>query len=546
MRRYARAAAFAAIVAFAGGCAPDASPQGDGADGPPVVGGTLVITSATDLDYLNSLVSSDRYTQEFLRFALFLPLLNYDEKLDYVPALAREWRLEGDSAVLFLLRDDIRWHDGVATTAHDVAFTFERAKAPATGFPNAEYFAHWTGVEVVDSLTVRFRMEPHAEPLAGVPFMPIMPRHLLETVPDSALRQAAFNRSPVGNGPFRFVEARAQDRWVFEANPAFPEALGGRPNVDRIVLRIIPDATAQVTELRTGGADLALNVRYEHMQEANADASIATVIRPSRQYAFIGWNNRRAPLDDARVRRALGLAIDRAEIVATLRGGRGELAAGPIGPHHWSYDRSVAPLPFSPDSARTLLLAAGFADRDADGVIESAAGQDLTITLKLPTGSSFTRDAAEMIVSDLRDIGVLVAIQPTEYNTLIGDLTSPARDFDAVLMGWESDFRINLRGLFHSAELANPYQFGGYRNARVDSLIERASAATQREDARPHLVALQREMRDDQPWAFLYYYPDFYLRSARLRGVHMDVRGALVGITDWWLAPASPAPQPGG
>jgi peptide/nickel transport system substrate-binding protein len=544
MRRHARAAALVAIVAFASGCARDAARHD--LDGDPVVGGTLVITVPTDLDHLNSLVAAERYTQEVLRFVLFLPLLRYDEQLDYVPALAREWTLEGDTTALFHLRDDVRWHDGARTTAFDVAFTFERAKDPATAFPNADYFAHWHAVQVVDSFTVRFSMAPHAEPLAGVPFMPVMPRHLLEAVADSAMRQAPFNRAPVGNGPFRFVEGRSRDRYVFEANPEFPEALGGRPNVDRLVLRIIPDVTAQFTELRTGGSDLALNMRYEHVQQANADSSIAAIITPSRQYGFIGWNNRRAPLDDARVRRALGLAIDRAEIVQTLRGGRGELAAGPIGPHHWSYDRAVTPLPFAPDSARALLRAAGFADDDGDGMLESAAGEALDITLKLPAGSSFNRDAAEMIASDLRDIGVALSIQPMEMNTIIGSLTSSARDFDAVLMGWESDVRINLRGLFHSAELDNPYQFAGYRNPRVDSLIDLASAATRREDARPHLVELQRTIRDDQPWAFLYYYPDFYLRSARLRGARMDVRGALVGITDWWLAPASPAPQPGG
>src|SRR5690606_35811659 len=124
-------------------------------------------------------------------------------------------------------------------------------------------------------------------------------------------------------------------------------------------------------ELQTGGAHLAINVRYEHLEEAKGDSSVVTMMSPSRQYGFIGWNNRRPPLDDARVRRALGLAIDRAEIVQTLRGGRGELAAGPIGPYHWSYDPDVAPLPFSPDSARTLLRAAGYADRDGNGVLEN-------------------------------------------------------------------------------------------------------------------------------------------------------------------------------
>jgi peptide/nickel transport system substrate-binding protein len=277
-----------------------------------------------------------------------------------------------------------------------------------------------------------------------------------------------------------------------------------------------------------------------------ADSSIVTIITPSRQYAFIGWNNRRPPLDDGRVRRALAHAIDRAEILQVVRGGRGEIAAGPIGPHHWSYDRSVEPLPFSPDSARTLLRAAGLTDRDGDGVLETPAGRRFAITLDVPSGNSVMREVAQMIEADLREVGVAVTVQLTEFTTLIGNVTSPARTFDALLMGWESDFRINLRGLFHSAELANPYQFAGYANARTDSLIDLAATALEREDSRPHLAALQRQLRDDQPWNFLFYYPDWYLRSARLGGVHMDVRGAFVSVRDWWLAPASRAPERGG
>jgi peptide/nickel transport system substrate-binding protein len=279
------------------------------------------------------------------------------------------------------------------------------------------------------------------------------------------------------------------------------------------------------------------------VQEANADASVRVVVRPSRQYAFVAWNARRPPFDDARVRRALGLAIDRAEILATLRGDMGQLAAGPIPPYHWSYDPAIEPLPFAPDSARALLRAAGIADRDGDGLLDAADGRDFAFVLKLPSANSLNRDMSEMIASDLADIGVQVRIQPTEYGTLVGDLTGAARAFDAVLMGWESDFRIDLRGLFHSAELENPFQFAGYRNARVDSLIDRSAAEPDRDTARPLFAEIQQRVRDDQPWTFLYYYPDLYLRNERLRAVRMDIRGALVGVTDWWLAPESPAPS---
>src|SRR5690606_41930432 len=121
MRRHARAAVLAVLTfAIAAGCARDDASRVAG-DGAAVVGGTAVTTLASDLDLLSSLVASDRYTQEVLRYFLFLPLLEYDEKLGYAPALATHWSMEGDTAVVFELRDDVYWHDGPRTTAYDVA-----------------------------------------------------------------------------------------------------------------------------------------------------------------------------------------------------------------------------------------------------------------------------------------------------------------------------------------------------------------------------------------------------------------------------------------
>src|SRR5687768_10371373 len=93
----------------------------------PVRGGTLVIAAPNDLDFANPLVSANRYTQEVLRYMLFLPLVRHDEQLGFAPALAKSWELVGDTAAVFHLRNDVRWHDGQPTTAHDVAFTVNRA-----------------------------------------------------------------------------------------------------------------------------------------------------------------------------------------------------------------------------------------------------------------------------------------------------------------------------------------------------------------------------------------------------------------------------------
>ena len=517
------------LAACAGGDAPAGSAAGAR------TGGTVVIAAAEDLDAANSLVTQNRYTQELLRDALFLPLIRYGPRLELEPGLARSWQLTGDTGAVFTLRDDVLWHDSVRTTAFDVAFTFERARDPATRFPGVADFARWMGAEVLDSFRVRFRWDPHADALAGLPFLPIMPRHLLDTIPAAGLARASFNRNPVGNGPFRFVEYIANDRWVFAANPDFPQELGGRPYIDRLVWRIIPDNTAQVTELQTGNADLILNPRAEVWHELAADRRVQRIERPSRNYAFIGWNGRRPPLDDARVRRALALAIDRQQIIDLLRGGSGTVAAGPIGPYHWGFADSVAPLPFDTAAARELLAGAGITDADDNGVLELADGRSFGFELKYPSESALNRDMAELIRTQLAAFGVQVRLTPLEQNTLIGQMTSAARDFDAVLMGWASQFRLDLRGLFHSASLSGPFQIAGYANPEVDSLINAADQALDRDHARPLIARLQTILRDEQPWTQLYFYADLYLASRRLQGVEMDIRSAFVNLPRWWV-----------
>lgn len=510
----------------------------------PRPGGTVVIAAGSDLDFANPLVSVDAWTNEVLRYVLFTPLVRYGPGLSYEPALAESWEIHGDTAVVFHLHRGVRWHDGVPTTADDVLFTFERARDPATGFPNADYFSHWLGGTVVDSYTVRFDIERHAEPLAGWPSTPIVPRHVLDTVPAAEMRQSPFNTDPVGNGPFRFVSHRPGDRWVFEANDGFPQELGGPPLLDRLVWRVIPDYSAQVTELRVGEVDLALQPRPEQVEAMAERKGIQVVLKPSRRFSFVAWNGRRPPLDDPRVRRALALAIDRNGILTGLQRGLGELAAGPVMPFHWAWANDLPPLPFDPDSARSLLGSVGIEDTDADGVLELPDGEELMLELKMPATSGY-RDVAEAIRADLAELGVRASTRPTEVTTLFADVTSPDRRFDAALLGWSSDFRLDLRDLFHSGAVGGPYQFSSYRNLELDSLLDRATMETGRGRARPLWHRVQEILLDEQPWTLIYYQTDAFLARNRVRGLDMDIRGALVNVAAWWVESDRPEGETG-
>ena len=461
-----------------------------------------------------------------------------DSTLAYEPALAQAWELHGDTAVTFRLRDDLRWHDGVRTSAYDVAFTFERLKDPATAFPNPEAFDRWRAVEVLDSATVRFRLAPPlVDPLAGWAQTAVMPRHLLDTIPAERMANAAFNRSPVGNGPFRFLSARENDRWVFEANDDFPADLGGRPHVDRLVWRVVPENAAQVTELRTGEMHMILSARAEQLMELDPLPEFRALEKPSRRYVAIAWNARRPPFDDARVRRALSLAIDRAEMLQILRAGYGDLAYSPVAPYHWAYAQNSVALPYDTAAANALFVAAALRDADGDGMRDRPDGSPWTIELKIPANSPFNRDIAEMVQADLAAVGVRVTPRPVEFSTLITrDFAPDQRDYDGVVMGMETDFRLDLRSLFHSAEVAaGPFQLAGYAHSRADALMDSLAVTGDRERALPLWRELQSILRDDQPWTFLWHAPELIVVREDAGGVRMDLRGIFVNAREWHL-----------
>jgi peptide/nickel transport system substrate-binding protein len=223
-------------------------------------GGTAVVATIGEIvDGMNAAVTSDYSATQHQQFVNLMTLIDYDEQANPRPYLAESWEISDDNTELtFHIRRDVRWHDGEQTDAHDVAFTYELVTNPATAFPNAAFWTHYVkgseGVEVIDDYTVMIRLNSHADYMDPWRTLGIMPEHLLSDVAPKAIKQHPFGtQCPVGNGPFVFESHSPQDRWVFGPNPAFPEALGGRPFLDRYIYRIMPEQTTILTELRGQG-----------------------------------------------------------------------------------------------------------------------------------------------------------------------------------------------------------------------------------------------------------------------------------------------------
>lgn len=498
-------------------------------------GGTAVLSASQDLSAgMNAFGASDFMSVQFQQFAMLMPLVRLNGDLEFEPYLARSWKLSSDrSELTFTLRDDVRWHDGEPTTAEDVAFTYRRMTDPRTGFPNSQYWTYYEGVEVLDTYAVRFRLRPHADILDPWRTVAIMPRHLLGDVAPADLGHHPFGRRcPVGNGPFRFIDHADGQQWTFEANPAFPQDLGGRPFLDRLVYRIIPEKSTVLTELLTGGVDVYLEALPQHAEQIQSAEGRRLVAFQGRNYSYITWNLSDDRFSDLMVRKAFAHAIDRQGLVNAIMDGYGIVAHTSVPPYHWAYDPDVDLLPYDPALARRLLDQAGWVDTDGDGVRDKD-GQRLAFEMKTNQGSQLKADALDVVQSQLGAVGVDVTTSVVEFGTFIQQLID--RDFEAAIGTWITDFKLDDWTTFHGDADTTHYGWGSIDDDELAMYLDTLMLVPDREEAQPLWSAYQRRLAELQPYTFLYFDDRIHGINERLRDVVTDVRGDLVNVTEWWI-----------
>lgn len=492
--------------------------------GPP--GGTLVVLAEREPDDLNPL-TYDSYPADQVNHLIFRTLARRDSTLSgYRPDLARSWELSPDSGALIVhLRDDVRWHDGVPVTAEDVAWTLEMQRDDRVASPRKPYVAAAGAVSATDSFTVRIELEQRG-PYAVNSLLELMPapKHLLDTVPPERLRFSPFGRNPVGNGLFRFGGWQQGQSVTLEVNTEAPE---GRPALDRVVLRFIPDVNAAMTELLAGQADL-LKIPTEQRERVEAAPNVelhsAARVRP----AWIAWNTRQPPLDDVRVRRALLMGVDRPQLVEGLLGGAGEAAFSPIPTRLREHSPDVRPLPYNPAAAQRLLEEAGWRDTNGDGVRDKG-GRPLRLEVEYSSTDPIRADMLVAIQEMLRQIGVQLVPRPLESTTWVERLRN--REFQGSFWGWGWGPGVvgpNAEAVFHSRSIppGGP-NFASYRNPRVDALLDSVQVQGDTAQARRMWREIEQHLIDDAVYAPIFLDPELFALNDRFANVRFR------GI-EWW------------
>jgi peptide/nickel transport system substrate-binding protein len=520
------------------------APRAD--EGTPRRGGTAVVAELSDASFPHPLFFTGTPDSDLMD-VMFMGLTRgawRDGRLaallaDESPmALARRWEYVGpDSAsVRYHMRGDVRWSDGRPVTAHDVVWTYRMYADTQVASPRQQNVEQIDSVVAEDDSTVTFHFRRRYPEMIFDSGMYVAARHAYEgTAPGALKTHPSMSRMEqlVVSGPFRVGQRQPGQQIVLVPNEHFAP----RPHLDRIVIRIIPETTTRLVELRNGTVHFARNVPFEQIPPLRQQMpGVRFDAETGRFWEYVGWNGRQPRFADPRVRRALSLALDVPGIARQLRMEEWVTpAAGPFPPILKDfYDpRSMRPLAQDTARARRLLDEAGWRDTDGDGIREKD-GEPFRFTLITNSGNQRRADVSQILQQMWRRVGVDARLQQMELGTM-QERQFVDQQFDAVLGSWGVELTGSLATVF---DPETPLNFVAYADPQVTGLIGEAEARPTLEQAIPAWRAVAERIVQDQPYTWLYYYSPVTGRSGRLRGVHVDTFGAYQNVWEWWLADA--------
>lgn len=471
---------------------------------------TLVVGMAAAPDTLDPADHRSRESETVIR-NMFDGLVTRDTRSGIHLELAEELTWVDETTLEAKIRRGVLFHDGVEMTADDVVFTFERIinqnaieyPEPHTS-PRKGLIAPLASIEKVDDYTVRFHFtDPWPIALQLLVHQQIIPSHYLEEVGTEG-----FVAHPIGTGPFKFVEGQLDDQIVMER---FDDYWGGAPDlepvgpalVDRVVFRIIPEASSRVAALLAGEVHIIQRVPADLVANLEETAEVNIYTAPSTEPMWLQLNVTSPLFSDVRVRQAMNYAIDKELIIEAIYGGRASALPGPLSEFNSFANPDLQPYPYDPEMALALLAEVGWADTDGDNILNKD-GEPFTFTID--TIESW-RSLAEALSSLYREIGIDASVRFWEYDVLREQLLACERQ--SFLDDWgDSAFDPigHWEAKWHTFAEGTPYGRGNfmcYSNARVDELTLAGEIETDEAARREIYNEAQQIVYDEAPAVFL-------------------------------------------
>ncbi len=481
-------------------------------------GGTAVFRIHSEVNYMNPF-SGGIYSLYGISEGLVREQRDVAGK--YVGVLAEDWDISPDGCTYtFKLREGVKWHDGEPFTADDVIFSYNLVMNEEAGISHRAYMyidGEPIVYEKVNDYEVKMILPKKYAPALNY-LVPIVPKHYVEDLPPAKIKEYEWERDPIFTGPFKFVEYKTGEYVRLER---FEDYWGGRPYLDEIILRIIPDNNTAAVALESGEIDFTdappdVFKRLENAGTFQAFQGASGIVH------FICMNNKAFPFDDVRVRQAISHLVNREAICEQVHSGYAKPAYGFMVPTDMFYnDDANVKHEYDVEKAKQLLADAGF-EPGPDGILVKD-GKKFEFDLLYRHGDVQREQAALIVQSDLAKVGITMNPRGLEWSAIVRELnanTDPL-PFDAILLanglGPDPDRYSAIYASWSYPSGGPGSNYCAFLNPEVDELFERGQTEMDSEKRQEIYNELQTIISDQCPSAFMWYPQTMYCYSQRLK-----------------------------
>ncbi len=463
------------------------TPAADEGNDVPTYGGSIVVGITQDLDSLDPHKAVAAGTKEVL-FNIFEGLVKPDESGDLIPAVARDYDISEDGKVYtFYLRPGVKFHNGDEVTVEDLMFSLDRYIS--LNEETEPVLSNISEVNKIDDETIEIILKETDTELIGYLTIGIIP----EGYEDAATK-------PIGTGPFKFDSYTPMESLKVVKSEDY--YLDGVPYLDEVVFKVITNPDSVIIDLLSGSIDILAYLTSNQAEQLKNDFNIEEGNMNLVQALFL--NNDVAPFNDLKVRQAIYYGIDRYGLLDMVASGKGEIIGTNMFPGFSKYyNEDVKDLyEYNPDKAKDLLAEAGYPN-----------GFSFSITV--PSNYQYHIDTAQVIVEQLKQIGLDVSITQVEWATWLSDVYA-GRNYESTVIGLDAKLAPrNVLERYHSQASDN---FVNYSNQEFDVIFDQAIRTTDDEEKVVYYKELQEILAKD---AASIYIQD----PANLVAINKDVGG---------------------
>ncbi len=479
---------------------------------------TLNLSMSSSPARLNPILANDSASGEISDW-LFNGLFKYDKDGNIKVELASSYEFVTPIKLIVKLKDNILWHDKVKLTSKDIVFTYEKIIDPNVFNSIKSNFNEVQSVKALDDLTIEIIYKKPYFKALEIWMVGILPYHILKD--EQNLMASSFNKNPIGTGSYKLKEFKTAQDIELIANPDY---FDGKPKIDRILYKFLPDPNTSFLYLKQKKLDIGGLTPMQVSRQIDDDfkKKFEILNSPSFGFSYLGFNLENPKFKDIKVRQALSLAIDRQELVDILFFGYAKVCNGPFMPGSFAYNDKIIETKQDLEKAKQLLKEAGYDEKNP-----------FSFELITNTGNDIRINTAQILQYQLAKIGVELKIRVMEWQAFLNTVVHP-RKFETILLGWSLALMPDAYPLWHSSSSKlGGFNLVGYKNEKVDELIENGINTINKDELSTIYKEIFKLISDDLPYLFLYIPDGITAVNKDIKNIKQEFIGIMYNQKDW-------------